>query len=69
MPATQDLVTSRITIDKVIAAGLGLAGIWLSYRTLFGRDAGVSLLVVLLGPSVIQIMKTLTPVAAGAGAG
>ena len=39
-------------------AGLGLAGIWLSYRTLFGRDAGVSLLVVLLGLKLLEMRST-----------
>jgi transglutaminase-like putative cysteine protease len=39
-------------------AGLATAGVWLTFRTIFGRDAGVSLLVMLLAMKLLEMRST-----------
>jgi transglutaminase-like putative cysteine protease len=39
----------------VALAVFGMAGIWLEYRTLFGRDAGIALLVLFAGLKLIEM--------------
>ena len=44
-----------------VVAGGGLVGVWLTYRTIFGRDAGVTLLILLMALKLME-MRTLRDV-------
>jgi transglutaminase-like putative cysteine protease len=39
----------------MLIAGMGIVGVWLTFRTIFGRDAGVSMLVLLLAMKLLEM--------------